>query len=565
MTLEHLSFYSFFTKYSLMEEYGFSSGIINRLYRKILPSIPDTNTIEYVLHSKANAVPYVLSLIDFNTLTDSAISEQLDLSIKALCAKVVAFGLDNNIKAKCDYLELKSNHFELLLQNTNNLSGSKKEDILELINSLNAIEILIIALRKNKNKIGTSFHLTSTTRRILEYTERIKELLILKLNISSEEHWKKMLVECIEYSKYKDSIRRYISRHSDLVAMEIVEHNSNKGEEYIAESRKDYWSFFYRSLFGGSIIAVFALIKLIIVSYELSSSYNALLFSINYALCFIIVKELGGIIATKQPAMTATTIVKNIDKEGNLKFDSMKSITFIVRKVFRSQFISVMGNFLMAIAFACILMYFFQLINADYVSKIVKPEYLIHKIRPTYQLLFFAAVAGFFLALSGLISGYIDNKVIASKIAHRIRNNKKLLFKSTRLAAFFEKKAGTLFGNISLGIFLGSSFLLSKILPFEIDIRHVAFSSANLGYSIMNFDFNIKTILLGIVGALLIGLVNFIVSFSITFYLALKSRGVNFRLLPEVLFNIFKDMCFNPLHYFIKIEKEPLTNLNINK
>ncbi|MBP1840608.1 hypothetical protein [Formosa algae] len=563
-SLEFLNFYSFFTKYSLMEEYGFSSGIINRFYRKILPNIPEPNTVEYVLLKKENPVSYVLSLIDFKTISRSHTSKQLDLSIKALCAKVVAFGLDSNIKAKSDYLELNTEPFIVLLEKINHLSHCEREDTLDLINTLKDIERLIIDLRKNKNKIGTSLHLTLTTRRILEYTTRIKELLFLKLNISSEKYWKNILTDFITYAKHKDSIRRYISRHSDLLAIEIVEHNSNKGEKYIAETRKEYWNFFNRSLFGGSIIALFAFIKLILTSYDATEFTHALLYSLNYALCFIIVKELGGIIATKQPAMTATTLAKNIDKEGNMKYDSIKSIIYIVRKVFRSQFISVMGNFIMAILFACGLMFILQQIDTQYVNKMVKPEYLISKILPNTQLLFFAAMAGFFLALSGLISGYVDNKVIASKVAHRISNNK-LFFNSNRLATFFEKKAGTFFGNISLGFFLGSSFLLSHIFPFEIDIRHVAFSSANLGFAIMNYDFSIKIMLLGISGALLIGLVNFIVSFSITFYLALKSRGVNFRLLPKVLFNIFKDMCFHPFHYFIKIEKEPITTTSKNE
>lgn len=541
-----------------MEEYGFSSGILKRIYRKILPSIPDTDTVEYLLLKTDESIPDLISQMDFSTISDSDISRQLDLSIKALCTKVIAFGLDSNIKAKYNFIELNSKPFEILLNKVNKLSEFDEEEISQLFNSLKAIQLLVIDLRKNKSKIGANFHLTLTTRRILEYTKRIEELIQLKLNISSKMHWENIFSEYIEYAKHKDSIRRYLSRHADLVAIEIVEHTSNKGEKYIAETTKEYWKFFYRSLFGGGIIAIFALFKPIIYTYGFSDITNALLFSINYALCFIIVNQLGGIIATKQPAMTATTLAKNIDREGTLKYDSIKSITIIVRKVFRSQFISVMGNFLMAILSACIFMFLIQLFSTTDMAEVVKPEYLIYNIVPTPQLVFFAAIAGFFLALSGLISGFVDNKVIASKISHRIRNNRFLL-RNDKLATFIDKKWGTMFGNISLGFFLGSTFLLSYILPFKIDIRHVAFSSANLGYSIMNYDFSRNTILLAVIGALLIGLVNFIVSFSITLYLALRSRGVNFSLLPKIIFNIFKDFLSNPFHYFIKIEKEPLT------
>jgi site-specific recombinase len=345
MNAENLNFYSFFTKYSLMEEYGFGSGLINRFFRKILPIVPSTNTVEYFLLTQQEAVHSLLSQLDLSTVSESNIGQQLDLGIKALCTKVIAFGLDSNIKAKYGVLELGSKPFEDLLEKVNHLSEDDKEETEALIASLEAIEVLIIDLRKNKHTIGTSFHLTLTTRRILDYTRRIKELLDLKLNISSEKHWEHLFTECIEYLKRKDSIRRYLRRHSDLIALEIVEHTSNKGEKYIAENRKEYWGFFTRALLGGAIISVFALIKLIIDSYHLSELNNAFFFSLNYALCFIIVKQVGGIIATKQPAMTASTIAKNIDKQDNLQLDSINSITSLVRQVFRSQFISIIGNF----------------------------------------------------------------------------------------------------------------------------------------------------------------------------------------------------------------------------
>ncbi|MEL6866170.1 MAG: hypothetical protein AAFP19_17205 [Bacteroidota bacterium] len=541
INLKHLDFYSFFTKYSLMEEHGFTSGLIRRLFRKILPNVPDSHTIEYVLLNKKVAPAAVLAQLDVDTLSNGEISQQLDLSIKALCSKVTAFGLDHNIKAKFNFLELDAQPFENLFEKVDDLATCKKEGIADLITSLNAIELLIIKLRKNKNKIGTNYYLTLTTRRTLEYTHRIKELLNLKRNISSKEHWENLFADYLEYSKNKNSIRRYIRRRSDLVALEIVEHTSNKGEKYIAENRKEYWTFFYKSLLGGGIISVFAFLKIIISSYQLTPLGNAFFFSINYALCFILVKALGGIIATKQPAMTASTIAKNIDKQDELKIDSVKSIATLVGKVFRSQFISIIGNFLMALFLSCVIMYSLQLLDSKNLIKIVKPAYLIKNVVPSTKLLIYAAIAGFYLAMSGLISGYVDNKIVASKIAYRIRNNR-FSWSGQGLAAFVEKKAGNLLGNICLGFLLGSTFLLSNILPFSVDIRHIAFSTANVGYAALNYDFNPKTILLALTGALLIGLINFIVSFAFTLYLALKSRGGDFGLIPKIVLSILKSL-----------------------
>ncbi len=187
---------------------------------------------------------------------------------------MVAFGLDSEIKAKYTFLELDSKPFEKLLGTLSNIDHCKSSITLEMIASLEEIEKLITEFRKKKNKIGTSLHLTLTTRRILEYTERIKELLTLKLNIESADHWRNILTEYIGYSRYKGSLRRYIGRHSDLVALEIVEHTSAKGKKYIAENRKEYMQFFYRSLLGGGIIALFAFVKVIIDSYQLTQAWR---------------------------------------------------------------------------------------------------------------------------------------------------------------------------------------------------------------------------------------------------------------------------------------------------
>ncbi len=555
MNVADLNFYSFFTQYSLMEEYGFTSGLFHRLLRKVLPQVPDSDTVEFVLLDQENPVPLLLSRLDLKTVATSPIAQQLDLSIQALCAKVVAFGLDNHIKAKYNSIELDSKPFETLLARVNTLPGCPREDTEALIANLKAIEGLVINLRKNKNKIGTNFHLTLTTRRILEYTQRVRALLALKLNISSPKHWETLFREFIDYAKGKNSIRRYLKRHADLVALEIVEHTAGKGEKYIAENRAEYWSFFRRSLLGGGIIALFAFFKLFIDSFRLTEVGNAFFFSLNYALCFILVKQVGGIIATKQPAMTASTIAKNIDSQDDLRIDSLSCITDLVRKVFRSQFISVIGNFLMALTLAALAMFLLQQFGLDQLTEMVQPKYLIDKIVPTGTLVFFAAIAGVFLALSGVISGYVDNKVVAAKIGHRIRNNP-LFLRSNRLAAFAEQKAGSLFGNLCLGFFLGSAFLLSNLVPFPVDIRHIAFSSAYVGYSVVKYDFAANTVLLALFGALLIGFVNFIVSFSITLYLALRSRRASFRLIPQIVLDVAKDFLRHPLHYFGRMDEE---------
>lgn len=544
-----LNFYSLFTQYSLMDDYGFASGLTSRLFRKVLPPVPEEGTVDYYLLGKKNAVAEALQLLDFEHISSSYIAIELDRSIKALGSKVAAFGMDNNMQAKFHFLGINAECFEVLLRELSSISPDNEPDISTILESLTEIDGIIFTLRERKREIGINLHLTVVTRRILEYIERLRELIELKANLKSRTHWEAIFSRHIQYSKEKNSIRAFIRRHSDLLAFEIVEHTSSKGEKYIADSRHEYWNFFRKSALGGALIACFALFKIILDGHGYGPLQSALVFSINYALCFVLVKQVGGIIATKQPAMTASTIAKNVDKDGDLVLGTIQEINVLIRKVFRSQFISLVGNFVVALLFACIIAKCLHWFDLSQYDKAIKPSYLLKTVKPSLQLVSFAATAGVFLALTGLISGYFDNKVVASKIAYRINNNKWWL-KSKLISSFVEKNAGALLGNISLGFFLGCSFLLSNVLPFSVDIRHIAFSSANLGYALMNNVFDLQTILLSLVGVVLIGLTNFLVSFSITLFLALKSRGATIKLLPKLLMSTLLDFFRKPMGYF---------------
>ncbi|HEX5802425.1 MAG TPA: preprotein translocase subunit TatB, partial [Azospira sp.] len=91
--------------------------------------------------------------------------------------------------------------------------------------------------------------------------------------------------------------------------------------------------------------------------------------------------------------------------------------------------------------------------------------------------------------------------------------------------------------NFLFGCMLGSAGTLGIIFGLPIDIRHIAFSSANLGYALAAFDFALPatTVLWAALGVLLIGAVNLAVSFSLALWMALRARSVEFRQSRELL------------------------------
>jgi site-specific recombinase len=546
-----------------MENYGFISGISSVISRKLVPVVPAEDTFEFYLRnsnitkSKLDEAYDEIKTLLSDPSIKTSISNDLNKAIIALTTKIISFGMDREFQNYFEKLKIESGCYQKLVFQVNVLCDKEIMIIPDFQKNLDNVYNTIVELRRNKNVIGTSLHLTVVTKRILSYIDRTRDLLNLKQDICDQKSWEQLIIEYLNYNKSKRSLRSYFNSHTDLLALEIVEHTAEKGEHYVAENKTEYREFFRKGLTGGAIISLFALFKIIIDANIETTIPLALLYSINYALCFIIVKFIGGTIATKQPAMTASTIIKHIDKDDDLKFDTIQDIILLFRKVSRSQFISLMGNFFMAFSLSCLIGFLLTLgftsnpINAD------KSSYLIQQVFPfSGGAVYFAAIAGLFLSLSGFISGYFDNKVVASNLPYRIQHNQilsKVFSRKNRdrLARYLKKNLGVIAGNVSLGFFLGSAFLMSYLLPGEIDIRHIAFSSSNVGYGIINNAFSFSTIILALVSVLIIGSVNFLISFSLTFIIVLKSRGITASDIRQLIVMSFKDLLTNPLDYFV--------------
>lgn len=558
--IEKYKFYSFFSKYSLMENYGFSSGLASRIFRKFVPEVPEHDSFEFYLRSYTEPSKEVfdtLKALIANPTCKASVKADLNKAIATLCTKIISFGFDYKFQSIFNRLNIDTSCYDQLLSQVSALSNEGEISFPNFEESLEEVYDTIIKIRNNKNVIGISLHLTVVTKNLLNYIERTNKLLELKSDIHSEEKWEELIVEYIEYDKAKNRLGNYFGAHMDLLAHEIVEHTAQKGEIYVADNKREYKDFFGKGLIGGLVVSVFALFKILIGSTFSEPIALALLFSINYALSFVIVSYWGGVIATKQPAMTAATIAKHIDRDGGLSIDTLPDIVLMIRKISRSQFISMMGNFLMALSASSLLAY---LLGRGYTANPVYPEKSIHLVEQVFPFsggaLFYAAIAGVFLSASGFISGYFDNKIKASNLSYRIRNNKFLTRhwsakKIDLLVLNTEKSLGVHSGNISLGIFLGTAFLFSYFLPFDIDIRHIAFSSANIGYGLVNQAFSLQTIALALVSVLLIGFVNFAVSFSITFFIVLKSRNIKVTKLRRLIRLSVKDIISHPLDYIM--------------
>ena len=466
----------------------------------------------------------------------------VDDAINILVQRIGALGLDEELNAKIeDFCTVDSPFLELSATTRRFIDGttsSERADAFEALQTtISTCREAITELRRNKAEAGTNLRMTKITRRLLQQLDRLQTLIHLTHPPSELDGVVcagRLFRNVVEGELTATSIRRLIAKNTDLVAYQVTEQGATKGQKYITDTTAGYWHFLRAALQGGAIVAPFAVIKLWLSGLPLSLGARGLLYGLNYAVCFTILYLTGSILATKQPAVTASAIARKID-EATSDDDAVEGVADVVILVWRSQFVSFVGNLAAALPLGVLITYGAIHWRGEALVTPDEAHYLADSVHPFASgALFYAAVAGICLFAAGIISGAVDNHVLYADIRRRISEHPALEFLGdtrSSIADFASKNLGMMTGNIALGFMLGIAGPLGIALGLPIDIRHIAFSSAELGiagYTLPEFAASLSG-LIALVGVLGIGFMNFLICFVLTMGAGLDSRGIGFE------------------------------------
>ncbi|MQR01475.1 site-specific recombinase [Glaciimonas soli] len=453
------------------------------------------------------------------------------------------------------------------------------EDTKHLQVMLDQCDDIVAKIRKNALKRGTSVSLTYLLVRLDQSIGRLRKLLVLidiSLDAETENeaaaHPKRLAAltlaqELIAAHNRKYVIRELFADNINLLARNVTENASRTGEHYIAETRSEYGAMFRSAAGAGFIIGFMAMFKILYSYLRAAPLVEAFLFSMNYSLGFMLIHVLHFTVATKQPAMTASRIAAGLHSKDGRNID-LDSLVDLMVKVFRTQFIAVAGNLLLAFPVAYLIgegyLYFFghNLVTPD------KAQHLLHDLDPIRSLAFFhAAIAGVCLFLAGLISGYYDNRALYTNMAKRVERAAWLrsMLGAERLSRFgnyLERNLGGLMGNFYFGILLGTIGTIGFLIGLPIDIRHITFSSANFSFALIGLDnhIDLSTAVRSIIGVFGIGMINLWVSFSLALFVALRSRQVRFRQGLALSKAVWKRFLKRPIDFFVPPRSAKLAN-----
>jgi site-specific recombinase len=309
---------------------------------------------------------------------------------------------------------------------------------------------------------------------------------------------------------------------------------------------------------GTNIICFVAIFKNLLGLLQLAPFWSGFVYSINYSLGFVAIEETKATLATKQPAFTASAVASSLDTSKTDEPPNLYNLAVTVSKVSRSQIASFIGNLIIVFPVTWLLAWLYDWLFGHPLVAGEKAVHLLQDQHPWQSLsLLYACNTGFFLFFSGIIAGYVQNKINYGRIGKRLTEHPVLRLslpqsRLQRMADYVNKNGGSLAGNISLGIFLGTAGILGKIFGLPFDIRHITISAANtslgaygIGWGHINYRY-LANVVMGVLG---IGFLNFLVSFSLAFFVAVRSRGIRLKDYPGFLRILWKYFRSNPLDF----------------
>ena len=461
-------------------------------------------------------------------------------AIMILISYISSAGLSYSVRSRLRVVSGQDSPFyrlgklaENILKAEPRLNDSSYQDTLrefqEVLNDCYiACDDVYTHLDENGVSVETVFQVETMRLRLA----RVETLLDAWLHRDQVQLFAKLTADLILTVQGHRSIKRLAEQTFALLSRKMVERSAETGDHYIAGSRKEYFSMLKKSLGGGAIISGTVYLKFLITNLGLLRFFENLLLTVNYAGSFLLIQFANFTLATKQPAMTAPALAQFLDdvksREGLDRFVDR------AMALMRSQAASIFGNLAMVVPAVIAIQVGIILLLGHPTMNPAKATYIFHSVSPFSAAFLFAAFTGVLLWLSSVIAGLIDNWFVLHRIQDVIRYNRRITMvfgdiRAARWGQWWRDNISIVAANVSLGFLLiyGPAFL--GFLGIGMEIRHITLSAGQFAAAATALGwktFMMSGFWLGIFGVLMIGVFNVLISFSLAFNMALRSRDL---------------------------------------
>lgn len=585
-----------FTDSGVLTDEGFMAGLSRRVGQRLMPEESDPSQLRdalRILFNRRDDHVWVSSIDDdcWIALIDTLdlrlpdnrelrlrMVEQMLEAMQVVSYRIAAIGLDPELVRNDPDIERYESPFvaqnvELrgYLEERRSAITDRRPPLIDgkhLLVLLDQCDAILARIRTRLEITGTNIRLTTLLRRVRDLIDRQRVLLQLSEAGASHEHsvlGVALFKSMVAAENRRHSLGEWFSQNTGLLA-ERITHNSGKtGEKYITYSPAEYLGMFRSAMGAGFFVAFMALVKIKLSAHQFAPIVQATLYSLNYSLGFVVIYLCHFTIATKQPAMTASFIARALDQPGKAD-NRLDGLAELIVCTARSQFIAVIGNVSVAFTLAILVAWAYLMQTGDSLISHAKSISLLVDTSPLRSLaVFHAAIAGVCLFLSGLIGGYYDNRAVYARIGKRLGQLNKLRWllgveRAGRFGQYVGSRLGGIASNFFFGCMLGSMGALGTVLGLPLDIRHVTFSTANVGYALFVTGSSVPAMLAveAIVGIFVIATTNLLVSFSLALFVAMRAQKVQFSETRALLVVLMGRLRTTPGQFFWPPRRDPL-------
>lgn len=445
------------------------------------------------------------------------------------------------------------------------LAGRSQEEIsasyLKVLEEIENSKRYVEDVFSHLDQFGVSVRLVFSLENIGTILDRLEQLVQLSLRLKfPQESFKQWLFleKLLRDSWNERQIMPLVKSNFHLLARKIVEKSGETGKDYITETRREYIAMFYGALGGGFITAFTGLAKYLGPS-NAAPFIMGLYATLNFSFCFILMHHLHFKLATKQPGMTAAALAQRLKSSGSNAAELSEFVELVAR-ISRSQFAAVAGNILAVVPTALAIDWLAQHFGGVHILEETYAANTLRSFHPIFTLtVFYAALTGGLLWMSGLISGWVENAFVYFEVtsalnAHPFLNN---FFGERRLARLVASIKTNLAGwtsSLSLGALLAFVPIVGGFFGLPLDVRHVTLTTGAATYSFSAMGLASLTpalIAATATGIFLIGAMNFGVSFALALNVASRANNISWQKMQLVLHACAKEIVRRPMKFFL--------------
>jgi site-specific recombinase len=398
---------------------------------------------------------------------------------------------------------------------------------------------------------GSSVNLIFRLRLLRSLLGRMQQVISLERPDSDA---RKLAVTVVHGFASQRRIGSVMSASARRLARSVVERTGRAGKHYIAQNTVQWGVMGRGAVLAGVITSFTALFKYSLAAMIHAPLLLAVAHSLNYVVSFLLMQAGGFLLASKMPAVTAATLVDAMEDPAKDHMASLQAIS-------KTQFIVTISNLIGTVPTSMAIDRIFNVVRGHPFLSQPMAEHGIHMLFPlTSMTIPFAIITGIFLWLSSLATGWTANYLALHRMGSAISNSLRIRAKlgperAAKFANWVKHHAPGSVGYIVLGFLLGTVPILFELFGIPLEVRHVTLAAASLGYALdgswLYGQLHWQETLLALSGIGLVGLLNIVTSFVLSFLLAVRARNIGEAESRRFLREVGREFLAHPFSFLL--------------